>query len=136
MPEVPEARAMVPLSPYLASTDEMIVPSGMVLTGMILPTWRVAFFASVHKHAGVHTFDGDEILSAVLVFILVSEDNLSEGCASSRVVNDVLDNSLDVSLSLNEVECSEFGGGHSLVSVSFKDTAASVSLGPDASSHD
>merc|ERR1740117_1630114 len=43
IPEVPEARAMVPLSPSLASMEEIMVPSGIWLTGMMLPTWRLAF---------------------------------------------------------------------------------------------
>jgi len=95
-----------------------------------------SFFARIHKHAGVHTFDGDEILSAVLVSVCVSENNLSEGRSSAGIVNNVPDDTLSVSLSLHEVEGSELCRCYSLVSVSFKDSAASASLGSDASSHD
>lgn len=40
--EVPEALAKAPLSPILPSQFETIVPSGMALTGRILPTERDA----------------------------------------------------------------------------------------------
>ena len=47
--------------------------------------------------AGVHAFDSDEKLSVLLEFVLVSEDDLSEGSASAWIVQNVLDNTLDVS---------------------------------------
>jgi len=40
--EVPEALANEPLSPCLPSQFEIIVPSGMELTGRIFPTEREA----------------------------------------------------------------------------------------------
>ena len=49
--------------------------------------------------AGVHAFDSDEKLSVLLEFVLVSEDNLGKRSTSARVVNDVLHDSLDVSVS-------------------------------------
>jgi len=61
------------------------------------------FGSSVNKLAGVHALDSDEILSALLVFVLVSENNFSERGTSAGVVHDVLNNSLDVSRSLCEV---------------------------------
>ena len=42
MAEVPEALAKEPLSPVLASQLETMVPSGMALTGRMLPTERDA----------------------------------------------------------------------------------------------
>jgi hypothetical protein len=67
----------------LASADEMMVPSGMVPTGRMLPTCSAAFFAGVDEHAGVHSFDCDEVLSSALVPVGVSEDDLSERCSSA-----------------------------------------------------
>lgn len=60
----------------------------------------LTFASSVDKHSSVHAFDGDEILSALLVFVLVSEDDLGEGSTSAGVVNDVSHNSLDVPKSM------------------------------------
>lgn len=42
MAEVPEVLARVPRSPCLASTFEMMVPSGIEETGRMLPTEREA----------------------------------------------------------------------------------------------
>jgi len=77
--------------------------------------------SSVDEHAGVHAFDRDEILSALLVFVLVSENNFGERGASAGVVHNVLHNSLDVALRLGEVQGSEAGGGNSLASVGSED---------------
>ena len=106
MAEVPEARANEPRSPSLASTFEIIVPSGMALTGKMFPTVRAAiiiikvenytFASSVDEHSCVHAFNGDEILSALLVFVLVSEDDLGEGGTSTSIMNNVSHNSLDI----------------------------------------
>lgn len=49
------------------------------------------------KLACVHALDGYEVLCSLLVSVCVSEGNLGEWSASSGVVNDVLDNTLDVS---------------------------------------
>jgi hypothetical protein len=54
------------------------------------------FASSVDKHSSVHAFNGDEILSALLVFVLVSEDNLGKGGTSAGVMDDVSHNSLHI----------------------------------------
>lgn len=46
--------------------------------------------------AGVHSFNSDEILSTVLVSVLVSENNFGKWSAAAGIVNDVLDDTLDV----------------------------------------
>jgi len=94
------------------------------------------FLAGIDEHASVHALNSDEILSSELVLVNVSELNLGERSASAGIVDNVLDDSLDVALSLSEIEGSEFGRGHSLVGVGCEDSAASVSLSSDASSHD
>lgn len=45
---------------------------------------------------GVHSFHGDEILSALLVFVLVSENNFGKRGSTSGVVHDVTYYTLDV----------------------------------------
>jgi len=64
----------------------------------------------------------------MLVFVLVSEDDLGERCTSTGIVYNVPDYSLDVTSSLSVVKSSEAGGGNSLASVSFENGAASVTL--------
>merc|ERR1719240_91211 len=63
--------------------------------------------STVDVLAGVHSFDGDEILNSLLVSVCISEDNLCKWRSSAWVVDDVLHNSLDVSVSLNVVKSSE-----------------------------
>ena len=115
--EVPEALARVPRSPILASTFEMMVPSGICFTGRTLPTVREAaiiifklnrkrekktdrhtFVTSINKLAGVHALNCDEKLSVLLEFVLVSKNNLCERCATTWIVHNILHNSLDVSV--------------------------------------
>ena len=55
------------------------------------------FGAAIDEHSGVHALDSDEILSVLLVFVLVSENDFGKRCATARVVNDVLNDALDVS---------------------------------------
>jgi len=90
---------------------------------------------SVDKLAGVHAFDGDEKLSVLLVFVLVFEDHLSERSASAGVVQDVSNDSLDVSFALDVVQSPQTGWGHSLAGVSPENQTSSASLCSDNSSH-
>ena len=53
--------------------------------------------AGVNVLTGVHALDGHEVLSALFVFVLVSENDFGKRCATARIVHDVLHNSLDVS---------------------------------------
>ena len=46
---------------------------------------------------GVHALDSDEILSVLLVFVLVSENDFGKRCATARIVHDVLNDSTNVS---------------------------------------
>jgi hypothetical protein len=53
--------------------------------------------SSVDELASVHAFDGDEVLSALLVSVLVSENDLGERGTAASIVNNVSHYSLDVS---------------------------------------
>jgi len=94
------------------------------------------FGAAIDEHSGVHALDSDEKLSVLLEFVLVSENDFGKRCATARVVNDVLNDALDVSLAFDEVKSSESGWSHSLGGVRLEDRAATTSLCSDYSSHD
>jgi hypothetical protein len=51
---------------------------------------------SIDELTSEKTLNSDEILSTVLVLVGVSEDNLGERSATTRVVHNFLDDSLDV----------------------------------------
>merc|ERR1712083_1052686 len=95
------------------------------------PTFR----SSVDELSGVHALDSDEILSVLLVFVLVSENDFGKRCATAWIVHNVLHKSLDVSLSLCEVNSSETGWRDSLRGVGLEDRALTTSLHSDDSSH-
>jgi hypothetical protein len=64
----------------------------------------------------------------LLVFVLVFEDHLSKGSASAGVVQDVSNDSLDVSFALGEVQSPQTSWGHSLAGVSPENQTSSASL--------
>lgn len=96
---------------------------------------EVSLLSSVDVHSSVHTLDGDEVLSALFVSVLVSEDDLGERSTSTSVVNDVSDNSADVALSLSVVDSSEAGWRNSFTGVCFESRGVTVTLRSDDSSH-
>jgi len=55
-----------------------------------------SFLSSVDIHSCVHSFNSNEILSALLVLVLVSEHHLSKRGTSASVVNDVSDDTSHV----------------------------------------
>jgi hypothetical protein len=55
---------------------------------------------------GVSTFSCKEVLSVVLVFIRISEVDFDERTSTSWIVKDSSDDTLDVTLSFDEVEVS------------------------------
>merc|ERR1712038_221944 len=46
-----------------------------------------SFGARVDELTGVHALDSDEILSVLLVFVLVSENDFGKRCATARIVH-------------------------------------------------
>jgi len=69
---------------------------------------------SVDELTSEETLNCDEILSSVLELVGVSEDNLGKRCATTGVVYNFLDGSLDVAFTLSEVEGSELSRCDSL----------------------
>ena len=59
---------------------------------------RRTFLSSVDEHSAVHSLDSDEVLGALFVFVLVSEAYLSKRSTSAGVVNNVSDNTLNVTI--------------------------------------
>jgi hypothetical protein len=80
-----------------------------------------SFLSSVDIHSCVHSFNSNEIFSALLVFVLVSEHHLSKRGTSAGVVDDVSDDTSHVTLSLSVVEGSEASWGNSSAGVSLED---------------
>merc|ERR1711939_1219820 len=60
--------------------------------------------AAEDERAGGHALGRDKRLGALLVAVRVTEDDLCERCAASRVVHDLLDETADVAVALGIVE--------------------------------
>ena len=90
---------------------------------------EISFGSSIDELAGVHALNGDEVLSSSLVSERVSEADDGKRSASSRLVNDLLDDASEVSLSLGVVEDSELSGSDSMRGVGLENGRSTLSLG-------
>ena len=64
----------------------------------------LTFLSAINKLTRVHAFSSNEQLLLQSVFVGVSELNLSKRGATARVMDDILYNTLDVTLALCEVQ--------------------------------
>ena len=108
---------------------------GHLVDGQNVANVQGSLLAGVDVLTGVHALDGHEVLSALFVFVLVSEANLSKRCTSAGVVNNVPHNTLNVTLSLSVIDGSEARRSDSLASVGLEDRGVSVTLRSDYFSH-
>jgi len=90
---------------------------------------------AVNELSGIHSFDGNEVLISRFVAISIAESNLGKRCTSAWVMNNVLNHSLDVTLSFRIVESPESGGSDLVSLVRSKNETTTVSLSSDASTH-
>ena len=59
--------------------------------------------------AGVHALGGNEKLLSDFVAVRIAEVDNGEWCTTARIMNDIFDNSLDISITLGVVDGSELG---------------------------
>jgi hypothetical protein len=83
-----------------------------------------SLLAAVDEWTSGETFSGDESLGVLLVSVRVSEENGSQGSTSTSVVDDVLDDTPDVTVSLGEVQRPQLGRVLPVVGVGLEDTTA------------
>lgn len=78
--------------------------------------------STVDELSSVHALGGDESLGSELVSVWVTESDQGERSTSTSVVDDLLDDTSDVSISLSEVVVSELGWVLVQVGVGLEDT--------------
>jgi len=93
------------------------------------------FLSTVDKLSSVHTLDGDERFLSLLEFIGISELNDSQGRSSSGVVNDILDDSLDVSMTFGIIRGAKTSGAFAMFVVRRENRTRTLSLGSNHSTH-
>jgi len=81
------------------------------------------------------TFGSDEGLGVLTVFVWVLECNSDEWCTSAWIVDDVLDDTFDKSMSFGKVHGTVFGGALACASAGLEDTASTFTTGSDDTSH-
>merc|ERR1719427_1378205 len=93
------------------------------------------FLSTVDELSRVHTFRSDEEFLAQFELVGVTERDDSKWGTSTRIVNNVLDHSLDVSITFSIVQRSQLGGSLPSFLVSSKHASCSLTLSSDHSSH-
>jgi len=108
---------------------------GKLSDGEDISYGKGGLLSGVDELSSVGSLGGDEHLVLQTEFQGVSEHNLGERSSTSGVVDDVLDNSLDVTVLLGEVKDSVLGGALSVLVVGLEDSSSSLSLCSDNSTH-
>lgn len=108
---------------------------GHLTEGEDVADGKSGLLSSVDELSSVHSLVGDEGLLDLLVLVGVAEDNLGERSTSTRVVDDVADDSLHVSMALGIVEVTELRGGLVQAGVRREDGATALSLVTNYSTH-
>lgn len=91
--------------------------------------------SSVDELAGVHALVGNEGLGVQLELVGIAEDNLGERSTTAGVVDDLLDDTTNISVSLGVVEGSEFGGSLVEAVDGLEDRGATLPLVPNDATH-
>ena len=82
---------------------------------------EIGLFATIDELASVHAFSGHEQLLLMLVAKRVTEGNSGEWSASTRVVDDIGDDALEVAIAFTEVEAAEASWTLAVVGVGLED---------------
>lgn len=91
--------------------------------------------ATVDELAGVHALGGDEELFLFLVPKRVTEGDLGKWSSTARIVNDIGDDTFEVTISLAEVQTSEPGWSLAVVRVGLEHRSRTFTLSTNNSPH-
>jgi hypothetical protein len=94
-----------------------------------------SLLSGVDELASVHAFVGNEGLGHLLESVGVAEDDLGEGGTTTRVVDDVADDTAEVSVALGIVEVAELGRGLVQARVGSEDGSTTLALVANNSTH-
>merc|ERR1719259_380839 len=132
--ELPEALASLPRSPTFIS----IATGG---TFWHISDWEHianvegSLVTAVDRLSSGCTFGSDEGLGVLAVFVWVLEGNTDEWSTSAWIVDDVLYDTLDKSMSFSKVHCPVFGWALAGACAGLEDTASTFTTGSDDTSH-
>jgi hypothetical protein len=84
------------------------------LDGKNISNGEGSLLPSIDKLTSEHSFNSDEVLDSLLELVGISESDLGKRCTSSGIVDDVLDNTFEVTFLLLIIESSEFSRSDSM----------------------
>jgi hypothetical protein len=96
---------------------------------------QLSLSANIDELTSVKAFGGNESLSIDLELVGVSELNLSKGSTTARVVNDFLDETLQVTVSLGKIVDSVSSRSLSVFVVALEDGTSTLSLRSNNTTH-
>merc|ERR1719339_821721 len=108
---------------------------GHVADGHHVSDGDVSLLSAVHELSSVHTLSSDKELLLGLVAVWVTEVSDGKGSTTTGVMDDVFDNSLDVTVPLGEVHGPEGGLALPVLSVRGEDRPSALPLGTDDTTH-
>merc|ERR1719369_1766611 len=108
---------------------------GHVANGHHVANGDMGLLTTVHELSGVHALGSHEQLLLSLVPVWVTEVSNCKGSTTARVMDDIFDNSLDVSMPLREVHSSESRLALPVLRVGSKDGPSALTLGSDDTTH-
>jgi len=94
---------------------------GNLVDGKDVTSSQRSLGTSVDELTSVHSFNSDEVVVSESVLIRVSEDDLSKGSSTTGIMDDLSDDTLNVTISFSEIEDSESSGGDSVMLVGLED---------------
>jgi hypothetical protein len=96
---------------------------------------EIGLSPAIHELPGVHALGSDEKLVLLLVAKGVAEGDASERRSAARVVHDLRDHSLEVAVSLREVETAEASRAFAVVGVGLEDGPRTLTLSTNDTTH-
>lgn len=101
---------------------------GHVSDGKNITNLELSLAAAVHELTSVHSFAGKEKFLALLVAVGIAERHASKRCSTSGIVENLLHDTLDVSVALGEVDRTKFGGSLTMLVVGTEHRPGALSL--------
>jgi hypothetical protein len=102
---------------------------GYLLERQDITTGQGSLLTAVDELTGVHALGGNHKLSIALVTIGIQELNLGHRGTTTRIMQDLFDNTTNIATTLGVVNGTEFHGTLTSADVGFKDGGFSPSLG-------
>mmetsp|Transcript_25358 Transcript_25358/g.58395 ORF Transcript_25358/g.58395 Transcript_25358/m.58395 type:complete len:227 (-) Transcript_25358:15-695(-) len=108
---------------------------GHGLKGQHVANGQLRLLAAVKELSGIHALSSGEELLLHTVLVRVTEVDNGEGGTTTRIVDDVLDDALDVTSALSKVQRTELGGTLTAMGVGLEDAPGTLSLSSNHPTH-